>query len=152
VVREVEATEPGSTVVVELPSDEDAAPRPAAPPPPSSPPADTGAGLGAQRIAAIPVGILGIAGLAIGTGLAVVAKNTYDDADCDDAEVCTQEGFDARAKAIALANGATASFVVGGTALGLGLVLWFAAPDESGGNTARLRSAPSFGASLSGEW
>jgi hypothetical protein len=134
VIRTVEVLEPGKTLVVELPHD--AAPEPSVVLSPE--PDEPEQGLGAQRIAAISSGALGVVGLAVGTALALVAKNRYDGAACTEDGLCTSDGLAERDAAIDLANGATGGFVVGGALGAVGIVLWFTAPTDDVVGSASL--------------
>lgn len=82
-----------------------------------------------QRVAGLVLGGAGLAGLAAGGVLGVVAK-VKDDvaaARCATPTACTQEGVDANATARAVGNASTIAFIAGGAALATGAVLFFTA-------------------------
>ncbi|HZF50150.1 MAG TPA: hypothetical protein VE093_15935 [Polyangiaceae bacterium] len=73
---------------------------------------------------------VGAAGIGVGAvlgGMAISRNNASSDGHCDAQDRCDQAGFDLRTEARGLGNGSTAAFVVGGTLLAAGAVL-FAIP------------------------
>ena len=90
---------------------------------------------GAQRIAALVVGGVGVAGLAVGSGLGLSAISTQEDAlaTCRNRQptLCTAESLDLNESAKTQATISTVSFAVGGGALVAGVVLFFTAPSAS---------------------
>lgn len=134
--KEVNVTEPGSTVDVEIPAlgtDNAAlgsasavttatlAPTAA---PTNSPPPASGFGL---RGAGFVAGGLGLVSAAIGAALGSVAVGKYNESNrgpCDAArDVCSPAGLALRADAITLATGSTVTFIVGGVLFAGGVVL-----------------------------
>ena len=123
-------------------------PAAAAPAPPTTAPATapaTATGNG-QRIAAVVVGVVGLAGIGLGTGLGLSAKSTWNDAlthcaggahDRCDAQG-TSLGTDARGKATI----STIGFGVGVVGLVGAAVLYATAPRASKPRDARLRFVP----------
>lgn len=144
----VEATAEGSVVEVIVPALDPAAPPPApkaqpAPPPPPPPPTSSG-----RRTAGFVVGAVGIAGLAVGAGLGVVALQKKSQSNqgnhCDAADTCDSAGLGLRSDALAAANGSNAAIV----AIGGGIVLVATAP--SGHASATVGVTPS--ATLAWRW
>ncbi|MBI4952323.1 MAG: hypothetical protein HY908_09835 [Myxococcales bacterium] len=100
------------------------APEPSEPEPDAQP--DDGSTL---RAAGIAVGAAGVASLVVGAvtgGLALAEAGKTKD-DCS-GTVCTQVGLDAAARARALGNASTATFVVGGVGVAAGLAMFLLAP------------------------
>ena len=95
--------------------------------PPESSDASTGQG---QRTAAIVVGSIGLAGVAVGTVFGLRSKSAHDEAlaHCSGGTCKTQEGVDLVNKARSAGNVSTAAFILGGVGLVAGSVLWFTAP------------------------
>jgi serine/threonine-protein kinase len=86
-------------------------------------------GLGTQRSAALALGIVGVVGVAAGSGLGLAAADKNDESEQSCFEnLCNQEGVDARDEAFTLAHASTAAFVVGGVAGAVGITLWLTAP------------------------
>ncbi len=179
----VEVPQNGAQVIATVPPLEAApvemaattAPAPGAPAGPAAPVASVGAepatpsapnpvGSGsAQRIAGWVVSGLGVAGVAIGAGFLVLAKNKYNDSvdhDCEAApnqNVCSQPGLDERSDARSAGDIATVAFVVGGAAIVGGVALWLTAPggtkNRETGNATTLVLMPTLGgAALKGAW
>jgi hypothetical protein len=97
------------------------------------------AGEGAPRSWQLPVGIaaagVGLAAIGVGSALGILAidrKNASNTAGHCDATGCDDTGFALRTEALALGNGATAAFVVGGLLLAGGVVLAVLAPRRPG--------------------
>jgi hypothetical protein len=134
-----------------------AAPSPAAPTPlPAEPPTPTqtgGNGLGAQRGVAIGAGVLGLAGIAVGTYFGVDSINKHNDATdaCATSQCKTQAGVNLWSDARQAGNISTIAFVVGGVALAGGIVLWFTAPHRAETTTAQLGVGPG-SLQLRGTW
>jgi hypothetical protein len=108
---------------------------------------------GGQRTAALVLGAAGVGALAIGAGLLLLAKSTYDGSSCGSRYCTTRADFDAQSRAITEANIATATFVAGGLSLVGAAVLWFGAPQQR--KTAHLAPAmgySAYGLSLQGDW
>jgi hypothetical protein len=104
-------------------------------------------GLGIQRVSAIALGAIGLAGLATGAAFGAIAIGRKDDA----ARICpslcpNQDGVDRWNAAVGAGNLSTASFVAGGAAAAIGAALWLTAPSRSlpamrvgvAGTTARV--------------
>ena len=88
-------------------------------------------GLGAQRIAALSAGGVGVVGLVIGTVFGVKAMSDHSEAEkyCGSSSECTDvRGVRAGNDAHSAGNVATVGLIVGGVALAGGAVLWFTAP------------------------
>jgi hypothetical protein len=126
----------------------DAAPAPAPPPQPEPLPTYD------DRPWQMPLGVglfaVGGAALVATAALAGVAKSKADGADCDEADLCSQDGVDRRDEALLLGNVATGLLVGGAVVGGIGLVVWLTAPSASSSEAA-LRIGPSE-ASLSVPW
>jgi hypothetical protein len=85
----------------------------------------------AQRKLAIAAGGVGVAGVAIGSVLGVLAMTKWSDAKdgCDEAG-CTGASVSEGQSAETLGNLSTVGFIVGGVALAAAAVLWFTAPTK----------------------
>jgi hypothetical protein len=106
-------------------------------PPPSKP-------LGAQRVAALVVGGVGVVGLGLGAafgGLAL-SKNKEAKAACPNSGCQTQEGVDLWNATRLDGTISTVGFIVGGVAVAGGVVLWFTAGLPAKSKTARLGFGP----------
>jgi hypothetical protein len=104
------------------------APIEASPPPvlPASPPRPW------KTVGIVAAGT-GMVALAVGTGLAFVAKSKNDQSYTDGCtmSVCTStQGFQARSDALSLATAATVTLVGGGVLSGSGVLLWLFAPSS----------------------
>lgn len=121
---------------------------PAAAPPPGSP---SGSGLGAQKVLAIATGIVGVAGLGVGTAFGLAAISKRDDAQsvCPGALCPDTNGSNKWADAKSTGNVATAAFVVGGVGIVAGAVLWLTAP--SGASGTRVGFGPT-SVEIAGTW
>jgi hypothetical protein len=146
--QEVDVKGQGSNVAITVPSLRPAPPSPAAAPssgsvapgplpPPAAPvlPANESGGLGTSRALAIGAGVIGVAGVTLGTVFGLKSKSKRDSAKdyCDSSNVCSdQKGVDLRDDALAAGNISTIGFVVGAAGLAGAAVLWFTAkPAES---------------------
>jgi hypothetical protein len=125
-----------------------------APPPATAVPGPSpGSG---QRIVAYVVGAVGLAGLATGAVLGILARTNENQADSGCfMTACTQQGLYASDNAQHFANGATIAFVSGGVLTAAAVVVYLLAPSAS--KTGALMLAPSVattgaGASLRGSW
>jgi hypothetical protein len=120
--------------------------------PPDQPPPS---GTSPLRTAGFVVGGVGVAGIVIGTVAGIVAMGAQSDSDehCDSDDACDPTGLTLRDDAISAATVSTVAFVVGGVALGAGVVLVLASPrkDAPGAGTLKLGLGPS-GATLAGRW
>jgi serine/threonine-protein kinase len=120
-----------------------AAPKPETVPPPVAPeqkPASAeptapakSSGLGGQRIAAIAVGGVGVAGLAVGTvfGLKAMSNKKEADKTCDGTACTSEGGVSAGNDAHKAGNVSTVAMIVGAAGLVGGVALWFTAPKGS---------------------
>ncbi len=129
----VELKQEGAELVVEIPPlDELPAPPPvdAPPPPPPEPPPKPVSP--AQRNAGFAVGAVGVVGLGVGIGFGVMAISRKNASNapgfCDANDVCTMAGQQLRIDGVHAATASTALIVVGGAALGTGIVLIATAP------------------------
>lgn len=131
----VQAQGEGKTISIEVPVLEDA---PAAAPTSTPTIVDPPRAIGAHQKLAITAGGVGVAGVVIGSALALVAKSKWDDAKphCDDQHSCDPFGLTTGNSAHDLANAATAGFAIGGAGLAAGVILWLTAPP------ARTSTAP----------
>jgi hypothetical protein len=133
---QVEAKQEGVEVVVEIPALATEAPAPPdrsqPPPPPVDPPKPPPPASPARRIAGFAVGGAGVVSLGVGIGLGALAlskKSASNQAGfCNASDVCTAAGQQLRLGGIQAANASTALFVIGGAALGTGIVLLATAP------------------------
>jgi hypothetical protein len=117
----------------------------AAPPPSAAEAAATehGEGLDGQRIAALSVGGLGVAGVGIGIAFGVVSMNhgKTRDRECPSHVGCSPAAVRAADSAISAGNISTIAFVAGGVALASGIVLWL----TGGSSEQQPTAAVSFG-------
>ncbi|HKQ67783.1 MAG TPA: hypothetical protein VJT73_00515 [Polyangiaceae bacterium] len=97
-------------------------------------------GLPSQRVAALAAGGVGVVALGVGGAFAVMAKSTYNKADCDADNFCRPQGIDDRASAKRKANVATVAVSAGVVALAAGAVLWLTSGAKSA--DAAKRSNP----------
>jgi hypothetical protein len=128
----------------------DATPERSPPPAPSpvmpseAPPVSgpSGSGLGAQKILAIAAGIVGVAGLGVGSafGLTAISKKSDAQGVCPNALCPDTNGSNRWADAKSTGDVATAAFVVGGVGLAAGALLWLTAP--AGAPGTRLGVGP----------
>jgi hypothetical protein len=139
----VEAKQEGVEVVVEIPAlaadapppPDQTSPLPVEPPKPLAPVSQT------RRIAGFAVGGAGVVSLGIGIGLGALAiskKNASNQPGvCNASDVCSSAGQQLRMSGIQAANASTALFVIGGAALGTGIVLFVTAPSSRPKHDAR---------------
>lgn len=82
-----------------------------------------------QRVVALVVGGVGVAGIGVGTAFGLMVKPTYDksDAHCN-ADHCDAAGHEFRESAFGKAEVSNIAFGVGAVALAGGAVLWLTAP------------------------
>jgi hypothetical protein len=129
---EVTLTEPGSQVEVKVP---ELAVAPVAAPSASAPApvVPSRGGLGTQRYIAIGSGVLGVAGVVVGSVFGLRAKSKHDSAEdhCDGSACRDQTGVELRTQARSAGNVSTVGFIVGGVGLAGAAVLWFTAAPES---------------------
>jgi hypothetical protein len=144
----------------EAPAEAAAVPVSAAPPvssssvppsPPESVPEPTSSSGGTQRVVAVVVAAVGVVGIGIGTGLAISAKNKYDESigngQCNpnDLNVCNSTGVSERDDARQSGDIATVAFGVGAAAIVSGGILWFTAAHGSRPAGAAFEVAPTLG-------
>ncbi len=151
---------PQATVTVPAPLPEPEEPPPPAPPPPPAvvvvvpprvdamPKPSPGVGR-TQRVVGLVVTGVGVVGLGIGAGLGIKARSYASQADqhCR-GDACDPTGLDLDRSAGAMADGSTASFVLGGAAVAAGLAVFFTA--AKGETKAAWRVAPSLSATEGG--
>jgi hypothetical protein len=88
---------------------------------------------GTQRTLAIGAGVVGVAGVALGTVFGLKSKSKHDEAasHCSGSTCSDTDGVSLRSDAISAGNLSTVSFVVGAAGLVGGALLWFtAAPSK----------------------
>jgi hypothetical protein len=112
-----------------------------------------------QRIAGWIIGGLGVVGIGVGTALAVVATNKYQDSlgNCDKANLnlCNAQGLATRNDARSAGDAATWALGLGAVAVVGGVVLWLTAPSNSNDGAGRVALAvvPTLGgAVVHGSW
>ncbi len=95
--------------------------------------AEKTSGLGAQRVAAIAAGGIGVVGIAVGTVFGVKAISDKSDADksCNGTACTTKQGVSAGNDAHSAGNVATVGIIVGAVGVAAGAALWFTAPKEN---------------------
>lgn len=88
-------------------------------------PAPRRATLAPQRVAALAVGGLSVAGLVAGGVLGGVTASTWERAKaaCPARTACSEEAHDQSRRALSLATGSTISFAIGGAGVAAGLIL-----------------------------
>lgn len=163
----IELNKPGETVELALMPLEDApvtetppeaAPVAAAPPPPPapepravtvSPPPES-----SQRTWGLALGGVGVAGLAAGGILGLVAKNRYDDAQCENGLCPSSSAQRDSERALKLANYGTISAAAGGALLVVGATIYLLAPgnEETSPAVGALTWAPLVSADTGGIW
>jgi len=118
------AAAPVATVAAEPPPE---------PPPPAPAEGAQSSGLGGQRIAALVVGGVGVAGIAVGSifGVQAMKKKKTVDNDCDGSVCETNTGVTAGEDGYSAARISTISMIAGGACLAGGVVLWLTAPKKS---------------------
>lgn len=113
---------------------------------PSAKPPRSHAGLGAQQVLAIASGVIGLAGVGVGTyyGLDSLAKHNDAHEVCPGPTCATTIGTNDWHEATTTGNIATIGFIVGGVGIAGGLALWFTAPgpERAGTPTAQIEVAP----------
>jgi hypothetical protein len=121
--KTVEISQQGTTIEIQIPDLGAAEAGPGAPSPLLSP----------RRIAAISVGGVGIAGLAAGAALGIMASSTWSDAQhrCPSRLDCPAEAHDLSLRALSFSYGSTAAFAAGGALVATGLILWLTAPSRA---------------------
>jgi hypothetical protein len=103
-----------------------------APPPPEGEHASSG-----WKWAGMAVAGVGAAAVGVGGYLALAAKSNYESAPgCNAANVCPQQGYDARNNARSQADVATVVIVAGGAVAVGGLLMWLLAPTPGGAHSS----------------
>ncbi len=112
-------------------------------PPPLLPPASE-TGLGTQRVLAIVAGVLGLAGVGVGSVFGLQAMSKRNDAQSACPNVCLNQGdSDKWSDALKSARISDVAFVAGGAGLVGGALLWATAPSRSGeGTSAQVGLGP----------
>jgi hypothetical protein len=134
VVEATPSTRTGTTAATRQPSEH----------PASSPASPTGTGPNGQRIAGVVVAGAGLVGAAVGGYFALRAQATYNAADCDPSNRCSEQGLSDQNRAFSQARNATFVTAGGLVALATGVVLWITAPasrstDAAGNHAPRNR-------------
>jgi hypothetical protein len=127
------------------------------PPPPttttSTPPAgaDRG-GMSSQRVTALVIGGLGVAGVIVGSvfGIEAGSKNSDSKGNCrtTDPNLCNSTGVSQRDDARTFGNISTVAIGVGAAAVVGGVVLWLTAPSHAPARTARVEVVPTLGGAM----
>jgi hypothetical protein len=142
-VGQVTAPAPGATLDVSIPELVHAENAPA---PPAADSAQTQKKpLDGRQIAALTCGAVGVIGIVSGSvfGLRSISKHNESDQYCDGNLCRDQRGVDAMDSARSAGNISTASFIIGGAALGAAAALWFIRPATSErGLSARVTFGP----------
>lgn len=160
----VDVTELGQRISVHVPPLADMAPPPAAdiqsapsPSPPPSPPrapesAPPPQKMRAQRVLSLVSAGVGVAAVAVGSGVGLAARSAWAKAEeaCPKHVACSLSAHDDSARALSLAAGSTASFVIGGAALAGAVVLWVTAPDKPPVRVTPVAGPDGFRLSLEG--
>ena len=141
-VGQVTAPAPGQTLDVSVPALTPAASVPAQP--------ATDAGqtekkpLDSRQVAALTCGAVGVVGIVSGTvfGLRSISKHGESDDYCGGNGCRDQRGVDAMDSARTAGNLSTASFIIGGAALGAAAALWFIPAASNHGVSARVVFGP----------
>jgi hypothetical protein len=94
--------------------------------------AESGAGMGTQKVLALVAGGVGIVGLGVGGAFGLAAMSQKNDANSACPNACaTQDGVNKWSSAGSSARIADIGFIAGGLGLLGGAVLWFTAPNGS---------------------
>ncbi|HEY3355850.1 MAG TPA: hypothetical protein VGQ83_21535 [Polyangia bacterium] len=129
-----------------------APPPPPPPPPPYTPPPPPSGG--GARTAGWVIGGLGVASLVTGTVFGVMARGKHNDAltHCsrDNASLCDPTGVSLTNDAFNLALISTVTFIVGGTALATGIILYLVGGPERAPSASRVRLMPVVGPTTAG--
>jgi hypothetical protein len=148
---ELEAREPGRTVSVEVPALERApADQIASASHTTAATSDTShtgisdpgsrqhSGLGSQRWLGLGAGVIGVAGVSLGTVFGLKSMSKHDEAEkhCDGADCRDTIGVGLRSDARSAGNLSTLGFIVGGLGLAGGALLWFTSPKSTEPSTA----------------
>ncbi len=143
----------GQTLTVKIPALQKLSapdPRPADPPPD-----ERGGGLSSQAIAGFAIGGVGVAGLAVGLGLSVMAKLDHADSlsssHCVNDAFCDDEGQGLIADAQQLETIGTVVMAASGAVAAAGLVVWLTAPAQDEPQVG-VRLMPNGSFRLTGRW
>ncbi len=161
---DINVTEEGKIVQIEIPKLVDSAVAAVASPEKAQPPAATTTmppaespshSLGTQRTIALVVAGVGVVGVGIGSivGLRALSKNSDSNASgrCV-GNTCDAEGKQLRDDARSAGNLSTVAFVAGGVLMAGGAVLWFTAPSGSSLQVSPAVGSGSYGANLRAVW
>ncbi|MBK8256028.1 MAG: hypothetical protein IPK82_25590 [Polyangiaceae bacterium] len=98
-------------------------------------PGTQGGGMGGQKIAAITIGAVGVAGILVGLGAGAAAISQWNDAlsfcPNGDRTKCSDQGIRLGADASVSAGVSTVGFIAGGVMLAGATVLWILAPSSA---------------------
>ena len=108
-------------------------------------------GWGTQRVVSVAVAGVGVAALGVASGFGLLARSTYNGADCQ-GRLCTQQGADAQSRAYAQAAVATGAAVAGAIALVATGILWWTSPSPSRVRVEATAAQAGWGLSLEGAW
>jgi len=151
--KETITVEPGpSTRRISIPTLEDEAKGPP-PPPVVAKEQGGGGGLGGQRIAALAVGGVGLAGIAVGAvfGVRTLDKAAEVEEACGDKPICRRGVVEKNEEAYTSATISTVAFGVGAAAVAAGITLWLTAPSGApSGKAGALHLLPVAGPSEGG--
>ena len=109
---------------------------PMAPPPPPPPPPEPNA----RRTAGFVVGGIGVAGLAVGGILGLVARSDWKRADCPANRCKTAADQSSAESAKRKATASTVGFIAGGVLAAAGITLVLVSPDPAPGTASRRRA------------
>jgi len=117
---------------------------PAAGAPTAASPAEGGHALASAKILALAAGVIGVAGLGVGTAFGLSAMSKRNDAQSVCPNLCAdQSGVNKWSDAASAGNISTIGFVGGGAAVAGAVVLWLTAPSgSSAGPTAQVGFGP----------
>ncbi|UQA58499.1 hypothetical protein [Polyangium aurulentum] len=150
--KEKITVEPGpSKRQVSLPTLEDEVKAP--PPPVAAKEQGSGGSLGGQRIAALAVGGVGLAGIAVGAvfGVQTLGKAKEVQEACGDKPICSRDVVEKNDEAYTSATISTVAFGVGAAAVAAGITLWLTAPPGApSGKAGALHLLPVAGPSEGG--
>jgi hypothetical protein len=163
---DVAAKQTDARVTVRLEDDLEASapPPPVSPPapavPPSTPPQPSPpSGGSALKTVGVVVGVVGLAGVVVGSVFGVDANSKNQTAlqpqNCRTSTLCTQNGLSLTSDAKSAATISTIAFAAGGALVAGGVVLWLVAPSsttKTGVRVLPLLSASTAGLSIDAGW